>query len=72
MRFIRKIKRAQDQKAYKDMVKKQREKGLKPKYIYNPETRKKEMEWIPVILPLVGHNPRRKALLERRKITKTI
>lgn len=72
MKFIRKIKRAQNQKAYKDMVKEQREKGLKPKYIYNPAARKKEMEWVPVKMQVVGHNPRRKVLLERRKIIKTI
>lgn len=72
MKFIRKIKRTEDQKAYKNMVKEQRAKGLKPKYIYNPTVCKKEIEWVPVKMPILGHNPRRNALLERRKTIKTI
>lgn len=72
MKFIRKIRREQEQKARKQMLQEKRNQGLKPEYEYDPATRKYDVKWVPVKMPIIGHNTRRAALLERRKITKTI
>lgn len=56
MRFIRKIRREQEQKARKQMLKEKRQQGLKPKYEYNSATHKNDIEWVPVKMATVKHS----------------
>ena len=56
MRFIRKIRIEQEQKARKQMLKEKRQQGLKPKYEYNSGTHKNDIEWVSVKMPTVKHS----------------
>ena len=62
MRFIRKIKRENDRKKQRKVAHKKRLKGLKYNHVSG--------DWEPVKIPVVGHNRRRKIILEKRKLAK--
>ena len=62
MRFIRKIKRENARKEQRRIAQEMRKKGL----TYDVSL----CDWVPVKVPKIGHNSRKRSIIHRRKLAK--